>query len=131
MHHLKKSIKNGKNHLEQIVNRIEDDGKWKTAVKLTDYPILKNIHTVGPFIDSTYSYYKCVILRNMKLGLHKKNNCEILYDGIIAIIKNICHKVEESLKFLGFFLIRFHPISLPRVIRPSLEYIKLQMKIKK
>ena len=90
--------------LQQLINRkFEDDVNNKTIyIKDGDRNLnLKSVHSGGPMVGnlkkSNVIQYEKLYFDGQKLTLTNPNNCVILNDGQVVVIKNICVKNDGEI----------------------------------
>lgn len=136
LQHIKKLIKGSDKPLEQLSNRINEiknSHHVESVSDVTETYKLGKMCNDGRLIDGcTPPTYKDIQLKNFKITRKRPNNCCIMADENIVMVKTICHR-NNSVCIIGKILKNgkpfFHspaPSTCFGIIKFSGEYSNLQ-----
>lgn len=101
---IKKLVRKGDKPLQQIVNRISElTNRCLNETEVNIYPKLKSEHSRGPVIENSsldIKQYEKIHFKTFLLSLDEADNCCVLKDNSIVIIKNIIVH-DQQIKIIG------------------------------
>lgn len=112
---IKKLIRNARNPLAQLVNRLTESSNCAICLfhpsltPFTPVPILSRPHHDGPLTDDyigNVDQFKTLLFKHWRITISSPINCVMLSDGSIVVIENIVQDLNGPVNIIGAFFER-------------------------